>query len=155
VKIESVPIGCKAQQSAASRWQRPIPPPHELFIPNLNTTTLGLSLSTIHRCYGALPPYPREPSLRFAPENPLTEISLTISITFSTINPPASLRSDRLIEFDKITGVKPECWKQQFRAVAFIVLPQPSLRSQKNSPICLVCQTRTARRTRTHNNSRL
>jgi len=50
-----------------------------------------------------LDPYPREPSLRFAPENPLTEISLTISITCSTINPPASLRSDRLIKFDKIS----------------------------------------------------
>jgi hypothetical protein len=47
----------------------------------------------------ALDPYPREPSLRFAPENPLTEISLTISITCSTINPPESLRSDRLITF--------------------------------------------------------
>jgi len=45
----------------------------------------------------------REPSLRFAPENPLTEISLTISITCSTINPPASLRSDHLIGFDKIS----------------------------------------------------
>ena len=56
---------------------------------------------------GALPlplaPYPREPSLRSAPENPLTEISLNISITCSTINPPASLRSDRLIGFDKIS----------------------------------------------------
>jgi hypothetical protein len=28
-KAEFVPIGCKAQQSAASRSQRPIPPPHE------------------------------------------------------------------------------------------------------------------------------
>src|SRR5438132_1804093 len=28
-KAEFVPTGCKAQQSAASRWQRPIPPPHE------------------------------------------------------------------------------------------------------------------------------
>jgi hypothetical protein len=45
----------------------------------------------------------REPSLRFAPENPLTEITLIISITCSTINPPASLRSDRLIGFDKIS----------------------------------------------------
>jgi hypothetical protein len=33
----------------------------------------------------------------------LTEISLIISITCSTINPPASLRSDRLIGFDKIS----------------------------------------------------
>jgi hypothetical protein len=54
-------------------------------------------------CPFPLDPYPREPSLRFAPENPLTEISLTISITYSTINPPASLRSDRLIGFDKIS----------------------------------------------------
>src|ERR1700729_2423986 len=29
MKAEFVPIGRKAQQSAASRWQRPIPPPHE------------------------------------------------------------------------------------------------------------------------------
>jgi hypothetical protein len=55
------------------------------------------------RCPFTLDLYPREPSLRFAPENPLTEISLTITLTCSTINPPASLRSDRLIGFDKIS----------------------------------------------------
>jgi hypothetical protein len=55
------------------------------------------------RCHFPLASYSREPSLRFAPENPLTEISLTISITCSTINQPTSLRSDRLVGFNKVS----------------------------------------------------
>ena len=56
------------------------------------------------RCPFPLTPIPAKRSLRFAPEKPINRNThLTISITCPTINSPASLRSDRLIGFDKTT----------------------------------------------------